>query len=53
MQKTIEEQKIDSLRFVNRLLEPEDLGLAVSAEVRDLAREVIGLNRVETEDKHG
>jgi hypothetical protein len=48
MNKTIEEQKLDALKLVNRLLDPEDLGHAVSAEVRDEAREVLGMERVET-----
>jgi hypothetical protein len=46
--KSIEEQKLAAWKFVRRLLDPEDLGLAVSAEVRDAAREVMGLERVET-----
>lgn len=48
MQKTIEEMKRDALKLVQRLLDPEDLGHAVSKEVRDCAREVLGLARVET-----
>jgi hypothetical protein len=34
--------------FAQRLLHPEDLGHAVTAEVRDLAREALGRPRVET-----
>ena len=33
--------------FVARLLNPEDFGLAVSAEVRDEARACLGLPKVE------
>lgn len=38
---------LDFRKFANRLLNPDDLGLAVSAEVRDLARELLGLEKVE------
>lgn len=48
MTKTLEEQKLDALKLVKRLLDPEDLGLSVTAEVRDCAREVLGMERVET-----
>lgn len=34
--------------FLRRLLNPEDLGLAVTAEVRDCARECLGMPRVES-----
>ena len=36
------------IEFARRLLSPEDLGHAVTPEVRDLAREVLGLPRTET-----
>jgi|GEM_PF-6704674 len=49
MQKTIEEQKLDALKFVRRLLDPEDFGLAATAEIRDAARVVMGLERVEVQ----
>lgn len=35
------------LAFLKRLLDPEDLGLAVSGEVRDEARALLGMDRVE------
>lgn len=35
-------------RFLQRLLSPSDLGHAVTAEVRDEARVLLGLPRVET-----
>ena len=38
---------LDFRKFANRLLNPDDLGMAVSAEVRDLARELLGLEKVE------
>ena len=34
-------------RFLRRLLNPEDLGHAVTAEVRDEVRELLGMPRVE------
>lgn len=51
MTKTLEEQKLDALKLVKRLLDPEDLGFAVPVEVRDAAREVLGLDRVEAKVK--
>lgn len=42
-------QKDAALRLVYRFLNPEDLGFSVPPIVRDLAREVIGLQKVETE----
>jgi hypothetical protein len=33
--------------FLERFLSPEDLGYAVSGEVRDLARDLLGLPRAE------
>lgn len=48
MQKSIEEQKLDAWKLARRLLDPEDLGLAATPEIRDAAREVMGLGRVET-----
>lgn len=33
--------------FATRLLNPDDLGLSVNAEIRDAARESLGLPRVE------
>lgn len=44
-------QKDAALRLVYRLLNPEDLGFAVSPEIRDCARDVLGLERVETKVK--
>ena len=35
--------------FIKSLLNPEELGLAVPAHVRDLARESLGQRRVETQ----
>jgi hypothetical protein len=35
-------------RFVKRMLDPEGFGFAVTAEVRDEARVLLGMNRVET-----
>lgn len=37
----------DAYRLVNRLLDPEGFGFAVSAEVRDAARVVLGMKPVE------
>ena len=34
--------------FLLRLLNPEQLGYAVTAEVRDAARELLGMPKVET-----
>lgn len=34
--------------FLSRLLNPEDLGHAVTAEVRDEVRGLLGMDRVET-----
>lgn len=34
--------------FLLRLLNPEDLGHAVTGEVRDCARELLGMQRVES-----
>ena len=34
--------------FLLRLLNPEDLGHAVTGEVRDCARELLGMERVES-----
>ena len=50
MPKTIFEMQRDALSLVQRMLDPEDLGFAVTAEVRDLAREVLGLERVESKN---
>ncbi len=38
---------LDAYRLVNRLLDPEGFGFAVSAEVRDAARVVLGIKPVE------
>lgn len=38
---------LDAYRLVNRLLDPEGFGFAVSAEVRDAARVVLGMKPVE------
>ena len=35
-------------RFLKNLLDPEMYGWAVTAEVRDIARELLGRERVET-----
>ena len=35
-------------KFVRRLLDPEGFGHAVSAEVRDEARVLLGMKKVET-----
>ena len=42
-----EKKLVAHTKFVYRLLNPDDLGLAVSAEVRDLARELLGFEKVE------
>ena len=34
--------------FINRFLDPEDLGYAVNSHVRDDAREALGRERVES-----
>ena len=47
---TGESKEQKALQLIARLLDPEDLGLAVSAEVRDAAREVLGMPKVETSD---
>jgi hypothetical protein len=39
---------IDFRKFATRLLDPEDLGHSVTAEVRDIARELLGLEKVES-----
>lgn len=41
-------QKEAAATLIMRFLDPEDLGLAVSAEVRDLVRVIIGQKPVET-----
>lgn len=38
------------LAFAQRMLDPEDFGYAVTAEVRDAAREAIGINKAESSD---
>jgi hypothetical protein len=38
-------------RLIKDLLDPEALGFAATCEIRDRARECIGLNRVETASK--
>lgn len=38
---------LDAYRLIYRLLDPEGFGFAVSAEVRDAARVVVGLQPVE------
>ena len=38
---------LDAYKFIYRLLDPEGFGFAVSAEVRDAARVVVGLEPVE------
>ncbi|MBY4947016.1 hypothetical protein K6V92_10340 [Cupriavidus respiraculi] len=37
-----------AVAFCRRLLDPEGYGFAVTAEVRDAAREAVGLPKVET-----
>ena len=37
--------------FVNRFLDPEDLGYAVNHFLRDDAREALGMKRVESPSK--
>lgn len=37
--------------FILSLLNPEELGLAVPAHVRDSAREALGRRRVETQER--
>lgn len=41
-------QKEAAAKLVLRFLDPEDLGHAVTGEVRDLVRVIIGLEPVET-----
>tara|TARA_B100002019_G_scaffold289653_1_gene305694 strand:+ start:960 stop:1169 length:210 start_codon:yes stop_codon:yes gene_type:complete len=43
----IAQNVLDAYRLVNRLLDPEGFGFAVSAEVRDAARVVLGIKPVE------
>mgnify|MGYP001407784597 CR=1 FL=1 len=38
---------LDAYKFIYRLLDPEGFGFAVTAEVRDCAREVLGMPKVE------
>ena len=38
---------LDAYQFINSMLDPEKFGHAVSAEVRDSAREVLGMPKVE------
>lgn len=42
------EQKEQAAKLILRLLDPEDFGLSVTAEVRDAARRALGLPVVET-----
>lgn len=46
-----ERAKAKVIEFLRRLLNPEELGHAVTAEVRDCARELLGMPRVETPAK--
>lgn len=41
-------QDMPLVRFAERFLQPEDLGYAVGATVRDDAREVLGMQRCES-----
>lgn len=43
-----QEQKDKAGKLILRFLDPEDLGFAVSGEVRDLVRVIIGREPVET-----
>jgi hypothetical protein len=38
----------DVTGFIRALIDPEQYGFAVSAEVRDRARELLGMDRCET-----
>ena len=38
---------LNAYKFIYRLLDPEGFGFAVTAEVRDCAREVLGMPKVE------
>lgn len=40
--------RVPAIALVRELLNPEGLGFAVTAEVRDRARDVLGMPRVET-----
>lgn len=42
------DERVKINHFLRRLLDPEDLGHAVTAEVRDEARVLMGMERVET-----
>lgn len=46
-----DKDKINYEKFIYRLLDPEDYGHAVSAEVRDEARVLLGMQKVETINK--
>jgi hypothetical protein len=46
-QEDMEQNILDAYRLLYRLLDPEQFGHAVSAEVRDAARVVLGMKRVE------
>ena len=50
---TEESSNKELVAFIRSLLDPESFGFAVSKEVRDEARHVLGMPRVEThgEDK--
>lgn len=39
---------LDFIKFANRLLDVNDLGLAVTAEIRDIARTLLNLPKVES-----
>lgn len=43
-----DEQKAAALRLILRFLDPEDLGHAVTGEIRDEVRKIIGLDPVES-----
>lgn len=45
---TVDWEKEELKRFVKSLLDPEGFGHAVSAEVRDEARKLLGMKPVET-----
>ena len=38
---------LDAYKFIYRLLDPEGFGFAVTAEVRDEARHILGMPKVE------
>lgn len=51
MSNTVDLEKENMKRFIKSLLNPEDFGHSVTAEVRDEARYVLGMKKVETVSK--